>query len=150
MRATRITVLVLITASLAACAAAMRSPFERMVPAEVEFSREGGIAGEQATLVVAPDGAYELQRRGQPLYGGRLPEQVVSRLRGLVARVDWPNVERSYLGPDAADVYTYSLMVTADGQTVATAATDASLPRAPEDVQALLAYLDGLLGQLAR
>lgn len=153
MRQTLALIVTCLAAVLAGCHSDPPSAFAVAMPARIDFARSGGIAGGTQAMTIASDGAFTIGRgeaEGQP-YAGRLPEPVLARVRGLVAEVDWDDVQRHYLEPRGADAYTYTLTLTAagTGERLATAATDASLPSAPAELAELIRYLDGLMGQLA-
>jgi hypothetical protein len=100
----------------------------------VSYGRQGGIGGNDDRLTVAPDGAYEITRRGVRPARGTLPAADLAALRGTLERSRFADIPSVNNGGVMADGFTYS--VEYGGHTVV--AEDGGVPDALRPVLAAL------------
>jgi hypothetical protein len=120
------------------------TPGLRASGAVITFARSGGLAGvsEQWTIyadgrILAPSGAV-----------GQVPEAEVNQLLAEIAGAgffDWATPAR--LPPGCADCFTYSLLVTFEGQTKELRLVDGQ-PDAPEGAWTILERIQALLASI--
>jgi hypothetical protein len=73
----------------------------------VSYGRQGGIGGNDDRLTVAPDGAYEINRRGVRPARGTLPAADLAELRGTLERSGFADIPSVNNGGVMADGFTY-------------------------------------------
>ncbi len=84
----------------------------------IEYSRMGGIAGEDDILVLFTNGSGTVTRRGIS-QSVKVPQPVMADLISHITAADFPTLKEHYPAPiEGADYFTYTL--TAGGRTVVT------------------------------
>jgi hypothetical protein len=73
----------------------------------VSYGRQGGIGGSDDRLTVAPDGTYEITRRGVRPARGTLPAADLADLRGALERSGFADIPSVNSGGVMADGFTY-------------------------------------------
>jgi hypothetical protein len=73
----------------------------------VSYGRQGGIGGNDDRLTVAPDGTYEITRRGVRPARGTLPAADFAGLRGTLERSAFADIPSVNSGGVMADGFTY-------------------------------------------
>jgi len=106
----------------------------------VSYGRQGGIGGNDDRLTVAPDGAYEITRRGVRPARGTLPAADLADLRGTLERSGFADIPSVNSGGVMADGFTY--YVEYGGHTVV--AEDGGVPDA---LRPILTALDRIFNQ---
>jgi hypothetical protein len=99
------------------------------VDALVTFSRTGGLAGVNDTLVVRPDGSYTAQTR-QGSRSGKLSADELNALKAALASADLSKLPTANDNGGVADGYTYT--ITYGGRQIT--AKDGSIPPALQPV----------------
>jgi hypothetical protein len=73
----------------------------------ISYGREGGLAGIDEQLTIAPDGSYELTRDGGAPKKGKLSPADLARLRQVLDASHFADVPAVNPGPPGADLFTY-------------------------------------------
>ncbi|MFB9447509.1 hypothetical protein Dvina_11610 [Dactylosporangium vinaceum] len=103
----------------------------------VSFTRTGGLAGNNDSLVVRPDGSYTIQTK-QAKRDGKLTDEELGALKAALASTDFNKLPTNNDSGAVADAYTYT--ITYGGKQIT--AKDGSIPPALQPViSALGAFL---------
>ncbi|MFI5909091.1 hypothetical protein [Dactylosporangium sp. NPDC051541] len=103
----------------------------------VTFTRTGGLAGNNDSLAVRPDGSYTIQTK-QAKKDGKLTDEELGALKAALAATDFNKLPTNNDNGAVADAYTYT--ITYAGKQIT--AKDGSIPPALQPViSALGAFL---------